>query len=152
MGRPAKSVSVSDGKIGKEKIEQRKAVEGKLQLKKKPKAPDYVNKEIKKIFNMIVKWLVEVDIASETDVFVIENLAVCVYHLREINMMMQEDRDIYFDGSIMSARSKFAAEMQRGCQELCLSPQARAKIGSLAVANKEETDPLMEILAGVQDE
>ena len=52
-----------------------------------------------------------------------------------------------FDSKVTATRAKYEATMWRGCSEFCLSPQARAKIGSLFTAKrKDEADPLMEAL------
>ena len=52
-----------------------------------------------------------------------------------------------FDRKVTATRAKYESTMWRGCNEFCLSPQARAKIGSLFTAKrKDETDPLMEAL------
>ena len=45
-------------------------------------------------------------------------------------------------------RQKYQSDLWRGCNELCLSPQARAKIGSLAAQKqKKEKDPLLAALS-----
>ena len=47
----------------------------------------------------------------------------------------------------MAARSKYMADFYRCCNELCLSPQARAKLGvAAAKAKAQEKDPLLAIL------
>ena len=49
---------------------------------------------------------------------------------------------------LQNARAKYQSDLWRGCNELCLSPQARAKIGSLAAQKqKKETDPLLSVLS-----
>ena len=50
--------------------------------------------------------------------------------------------------SLQNARAKYQSDLWRGCNELCLSPQARAKIGSLAAQKqKEKKDPLLAALS-----
>ena len=51
------------------------------------------------------------------------------------------------DSSYMATKDKYTKDLYRCCNELCLSPQARAKIGSLAVqAAKQREDPLLKAL------
>ena len=51
----------------------------------------------------------------------------------------------------MTAKDKYTKDFFRCCNELCLSPQSRAKI-ALANANaaKDAADPLMEVLKGLK--
>ena len=49
----------------------------------------------------------------------------------------------------MNARAKYTQDFYRGCNELGLSPQARAK---MAISlSKQEEDPLTKLLAGDGD-
>ena len=51
------------------------------------------------------------------------------------------------------ARSKYLSDFYRSCNELGLSPQARAKLGVLAASKKaEETDPLVKALSDDDDD
>lgn len=67
--------------------------------------------------------------------------------------MVNEDASLLFDTKLMGTRAKYEGTLWRGCNELCLSPQARAKIGSIAMSKrKEEQDPLIAILGGESDD
>lgn len=47
----------------------------------------------------------------------------------------------------MASKDKYTKDLYRCCNELCLSPQARAKIGSLNLtASKNKEDPLLNAL------
>ena len=53
----------------------------------------------------------------------------------------------------MSAKDKYNKDFYRCCNELSLSPQSRAKFGSLSLKAKEkEEDPLIKALKGDDDE
>ena len=56
-----------------------------------------------------------------------------------------------FEKDVMAAKDKYTKDFFRCCNELCLSPQSRAKI-ALANANaaKDAADPLMEVLKGLK--
>ena len=150
VGRPAKSAKVSSGKVGKDAKDARNEVENKIRGKAvKPEAPEYLTDEQKKIFTFIVDTLDDGELLGKLDVFVLESTAVAIDRLRTINEMVNKDPNLMFRTSLMGTRSKFQSDLWRGCNELCLSPQARAKIGSLSAAaadGKEKKDPLMAAL------
>ena len=154
MARPAKAIATASGARTKEEIAFREGLETRIKGPGgKPKPPAYLNAKQKKIFRFIVDGLVAADIVSNMDEFVIANTAVAVDRLREIETMVNSDMTLLFDNKLMGTRSKYESTLWRGCNELCLSPQARAKIGSLAMAKrKDEQDPLLTILGGDTDE
>ncbi len=149
MARPAKSVKVKSGVIPKAEEAARAAVENKIQGKpKKPTAPQHLTKDQKAVFNLVTKQLVDSEILSELDVYVLTSFSIAVVRLRQIEVQVDNDITLLCNNSLMSTRAKYQSDMWRGCNELCLSPQARAKIGSLAAqAVKGEEDLLLKALA-----
>ena len=100
------------------------------------------------IFDVIVKHCVAAGILSSVDDIALAQFCVAVDRLRTIEMMVNRDNGYLFDSKLMSTRAGYEKTMWRGCNEFCLSPQARAKIGSLAVGKaKDATDPLAEALS-----
>ncbi|UQT47483.1 hypothetical protein M5E87_21265 [Flavonifractor plautii] len=82
------------------------------------------------------------EILGRMDVFALESTAVAVDRLRTINGMIDEDPDLLLNSALQSSRAKYQSDLWRGCSELCLSPQARAKLGGLAAQKaKESRDP-----------
>ena len=60
---------------------------------------------------------------------------------------------LLLDKDMAGVRGKYWSDFRQGCNELGLSPQARAKLGIAAVANKaKENDPLAQILTGGDDD
>ena len=87
------------------------------------------------------------EILGKLDVFVLESTAVAVDRLRIINGMIDENPDLLLSTALQNNRAKYQSDLWRGCSELCLSPQARAKLGGLAAQKaKESKDPLLEAL------
>ena len=87
-------------------------------------------------------------ILSSVDDITLAQFCVAVDRLRTIEMMVNRDNGYLFDSKLMSTRAGYEKTMWRGCNEFCLSPQARAKFGSLAVGKaKDATDPLAEALS-----
>lgn len=149
MGRPAKSVHVKSGAIANDEATVRKDVEDKIRGKPaRPRAPKEMSEEASAIFRLIVKELVKSGILGKLDVFVLESTAVAVARLRKINKLIDSDDKFLSDTALQNSRAKYQSDLWRGCNELCMSPQARAKIGSLAAqASKENKDPLMAVLS-----
>lgn len=154
MARPTKAAATRTGHMTKEEQAFREGVETSIRgTGGVPKPPTYLNAKQKKIFRFIVNGLVAADIVSNMDEFVIANTAVAIERLQEIETRVNKDSKLLFDAKLMGTRAKYETCMWRGCNELCLSPQARAKIGSIAMAKrKDEQDPLVAILSGDADE
>lgn len=148
MARPAKSVKVKTGALASEEEMLRNGVEERLRgTPAEPEAPDYLTDDQKSIFRFIVDELRESEILGRLDVYTLEFTAIAISRLREINNRINRDPTLLSDASLQSARAKHQNDMWRGANELCLSPQARAKIGSLAAqAAKQKEDPLLKVL------
>lgn len=148
MGRPAKSVRVKTGVIPNAEAQARRMVEDQVRgAALKPEPPDGLADDQRELFRFIVDELADSGILGKLDVFVLESTAVAVARLRRINGMIDGDDTLLYDTALQGARAKYQSDLWRGCNELCLSPQARAKIGSLAAqAAKEQKDPLAAVL------
>ena len=148
MSRPAKSASVSRGKIRKGEKETRQNVEDSIRGEAvRPEPPESLTEDQKKIFQFIVDGLEAGKILGKLDVFVLESTAVAIDRLRTINRMIDNEPGLLLHTATQNSRAKYQADLWRGCNELCLSPQARAKLGSLAAQKaKEQRDPLMDAL------
>lgn len=149
MGRPSKSVRVKTGAIAGDDAAIRQDVEDKLRGENVPPEPpvDLTDGQ-REIFQFIVNGLVASDILGQLDVFVLESTAIAIDRLRYINGLIDADPGFVMHTSLQNARAKYQSDLWRGCNELCLSPQARAKIGSLAAQKqKEKKDPLLAALS-----
>lgn len=61
--------------------------------------------------------------------------------------MINKDSEKLFDKSLMSSKDRYTKDLFRCCNELSLSPQARAKMANINVqAQQEQEDPLLKIL------
>lgn len=113
-----------------------------------PSRPADLTDGQREIFQFIVSGLVASDILGQLDVFVLESTAVAIDRLRYINGLIDADPGLVMHTGLQNARAKYQSDLWRGCNELCLSPQARAKIGSLAAQKqKKEKDPLLAALS-----
>lgn len=118
-----------------------------------PICPDYLTEPQKEIFHFILDNLIASDVVSSLDVFTLTNTSVAIDRLQNIEMQVNENPDLMTNSKLMSSRKVYEATMWRGVNELCMSPQARAKIGSL-MSNKakDAVDPLVAALGGEPDE
>ena len=148
MARPAKSTGSKTGAITKDEERLRKLSEARLKCgDDKLTPPDYLTDSQREIFDYIQTELKSAEILGNLDIFILENAAIILDRLHEIEMQINNDFSLITDSSFISTRDKFRKEWFRICNELCLSPQARAKLSIQNVkALKEEEDPLMEIL------
>lgn len=148
MARPSKSAKVlSECSQTKAEIAERTEAENKLKGDGKPVPPEHLNKEQKRIFRKIVKLLNASDILSELDSDVLGICAIAIDRLAEIESRMNNEPELIGDTKLMSAKEKYSKDFFRCCNELCLSPQSRAKMANMSLA-KKEPDPLLKILAG----
>ena len=154
MARPAKPASAGVGKIGKQEKTDRKNAENKLKGNGSNVKPAYkLSKEQKKIFNTIRKVLEDAGVLGELDAYVLTATAVAADRLAEIDLRVNENPDLMLDKDLAGVRGKYWSDFRQGCNELGLSPQARAKLGIVAAANKsKESDPLQKLMAGMDDE
>lgn len=150
MARPAKSTSAKTGTITKDEERLRKLSEARLKCgDDKLTPPEYLTDSQKEIFEYIQTELKAAEILGNLDIFILENAAIILDRLHEIEEMINNDFSLIQEASFISTRDKFRKEWFRICNELCLSPQARAKLSIQNVkALKEDEDPLIELLNG----
>lgn len=142
MGRTAKSVTVTSKHLTKDEKAQRESAETSLKGSgNRLVAPDYLTEEQVELFYFIIDELKESNILGNLDVFVLSQASICIDRLNKLEELINEDESYLMNNSFMSCKRQYSADFFKCCQELCLSPQSRAKI-SLANMNKKEDDPL----------
>ena len=142
MGRSAKSVAVSSGKIGKENIAKRLEAEQKLKGKNdKLEVPDYLTKNQKYIFNFIKDELVNSGILSNLDIR---------YYETALNKEHKAvDIDIDKVKMLIKFKDSYIKDLKNYESSLCLSPSSRAKLANINVqAESDKEDQLLKILGG----
>lgn len=163
MSRPAKSIDTNSQKMSKEERKQREEVEKNLRGgNEKIKAFKYLNKRQKAIFKDILNNLNK-DILSNLDIYLLNQTAITIERLesieKEINSASkikdadgkeQDKLDVKTIIALKSARDMYSKDFFRCCNELSLSPQARAKISISLPPPKKKT--IMEMLGDDEDE
>ncbi len=150
LARPCKSIETSTGKIGKEKIEERKQAEGKMRgSNDNIKPPSYLTSKQKNIFKNIVAELSNTGILTNVDNYVLTTCAIAIDRLQAIETIINEDITKLTNKDIMSAKDKYTKDLFKSFTELSLTPAARAKIGSINIKIKEEEqDQVLKVLRG----
>lgn len=150
MSRPAKSVEMRTGHLTKAEREGREIAQNAIRgSADNIKPPSHLTKEQKAIFSKIVAELEESGILSNLDVYVLGNCAIAIDRVREYDRMIAEDPDLLLDRDAIRNRNVCASEFYRCCNELCLSPQARAKIGAANMIKQQASvDPIVKALGG----
>lgn len=154
MARPCKVIDSQSRHNTKEEIEERKAAEEaiKVSADKIEKPPSYLNKEQKKIYKFIIEELKMTGILTNLDVYILCTCSIAVNRLQTIETIINKNPNALMNKDLMSTKDKYTKDLYRCCNELSLSPQSRAKLGNLALANKENAeDPLLKALKGEDD-
>lgn len=151
MARPAKNVNVVSKHLTKEEIENRKKNEEILKgTAEKIKPPTWLNKKQKSIFKFITQELKEAEILSNKDVYILTQGAIIIDRIEELEKAINENFANVYDKSLMVARNSYMRDFFRYCNELCLSPQSRAKISNL-IKEKTQEDPLLKLLSDKEE-
>lgn len=99
----------------------------------------------RKIFDFIVENLQNSGILSNLDTYVLSECSISIDRMQTIENRINENPELMQDGSLMSAKDKYTKAFFRYCNELCLSPQSRAKLANIGTAAEDE-NPLLKAL------
>lgn len=150
MARPPKNPDlVSGNHLSKEDKALRSKVEAMFgaDLKADLEPSNRLNRNQKKIFKFIKEHIKNVGILGDIDVVMLESTCIAIDRLQQIEKLINEDFDNIFNRDLMSAKSKYTADLLKGVEFFGMSPTTRAKFGSLIANNKEkEQDPLLKVL------
>ena len=150
MPRPAKPIEFQSKHNTKADIQQRKSVQNSLKGDNACIVPPYKLSDSQlNIFNKIRDVYDNVGLIGELDVYTLAECAVVIDRLQQLEMMINDNPDLLVNKDIMSIRKGYTQDYYRLCNELGLSPQSRAKLGSLSLQkDKQNNDILLNILKG----
>ena len=152
MARPAKSIKSKTGTITKAEEKARTKVETRLRgTDDKLHPPDYLTEEQKRIFLYILENLDESKMLGNLDQFILASASVTIAQLQDYDMQSNKDPDKMLNSAFRMARSETKKNFFRCCNELCLSPQSRAKLSISAVKAEPEKKTIMDILNDESD-
>ena len=153
MARPTKSITTRTGHMNKTDIDKRLEYEAKLRGDSdKIRAPAYLTLQQKKHFRTIVDYLKESGILGNIDVYLLAQTAITIDRIQSCEVAINQDGVVDLEGNPnphIKIRTAYMKDFFRMCNELSLSPQARAKIANINVnAETAKADPLLTILGG----
>lgn len=154
MARPAKAVATKTGKIGNEEQQKRLQIESKLKGgREKLVPPLYLTDDQMQIFNYIMDELEEANILGNLDLFVLSQTAICVDRVQKLEKEINDNPDLIRNNAFMAGKDKYSKDFFRCCNELCLSPQSRAKL-SIATTKPgaEKKKTIMDLLNEEDDD
>lgn len=148
MARPAKAIDTNSMKMSKEERKFRKEIETNLKgSNDKIKPQKFLTKRQKQIFKYILSNLNQ-DILSNLDLYLLNQTAITIERLESIEKIINESSN---DGinlstaiNLKSLRDMYSKDFFRSCNELSLSPQARAKLSIVTPPPQKKT--LMDVL------
>ena len=148
MSRPAKPIELQTCHNTKSDIQKRKSVQNVLKGDNACIVPPYKLTDGQlNIFNKIRDVYAKVDLIGELDVYTLAECAVVIDRLQVLEMMINDNPDLLTDKDIRSIRKGYTQDYYRLCNELGLSPQSRAKLGSLSLQkDKQNNDKLLTLL------
>ncbi|MCM1133569.1 MAG: P27 family phage terminase small subunit [Ruminococcus flavefaciens] len=147
MARPAVSAKVTAKHLTNDEKNTRIGTEEKLRGNTDElTAPPYLSGNQAEIFSYIVRNLENSGILGNLDVFVLTECCICIDRMQTIEKQINENPEKLADSRLIAVKDRYSRNFQRYCNELCLSPQSRAKIANINIQGKEE-NPLLEILS-----
>lgn len=146
MARPAMSANMTAKHLTNSEKFMKSETENRLKGNSdKLKPSGHLTAPQKKIFKFIVSNLENSGILGNLDNYVLNECSICIDRMQYIEQQVNENPELLADSALMATKDRYTKAFFRYCNELCLSPQARAKIANLNIQGKEE-NPLMEIL------
>ena len=148
MPRPAKPIELQTKHNTKSDIQKRKSIQNSLKGENACIVPTYrLSDSQLNIFNKIRDVYDKVDLIGELDIYTLAECAVVIDRLQVLEMMINDNPDLLTDKDIMTIRKGYTQDYYRLCNELGLSPQSRAKLGSLSLQkDKQNKDKLLTLL------
>lgn len=146
MARPAMSANVTAKHLTNSEKSIRTETENKLKGgSDKLKPSGHLTSSQKKIFKFIVSNLKSSGILGNLDNYVLDECSICIDRMQYIEKQVNDNPELLVDSALMATKDRYTKAFFRYCNELCLSPQARAKIANINLQGKDE-NPLMELL------
>lgn len=147
MARPTTSAKLTREHLTKAKKALREEIENKMKGGAFDAAvPKNFTVEEAKAYKWLCSVLAPADILGEPDRETVEQTAITIARLHQIDDLIRRQPELLTDKDVNTVRKTYVDQYIRYCKELCLSPGARSKIGSLMANSKKAEDPLIKVL------
>ncbi|MGL6197811.1 MAG: P27 family phage terminase small subunit [Lachnospiraceae bacterium] len=114
--------------------------------------PEYLTSKQESIFGYLIEQLDESKMLGNLDLFILSQAAITIDRLEKLNRKANEEPDCIYETAFRQANTEAMKDFFRCCNELCLSPQSRAKLSISAAKGTETKKTLMDILNEDDDE
>ena len=147
MARPTTSAKLSRGHLTKTK----KAIRVEIENRMKGGAfdetvPAEFTVDEAKAYMWLCSVLAPADILGEPDRETVKLAAITLSRINQLDDLIRKQPELLTDKDVNAIRKTYIDQYGRFCKELCLSPGARSKIGSLMANSKKAEDPLIKVL------
>ena len=147
MARPTTSAKLVKGAMTKARRNKRLEIEESLKGGKfNGTVPKSFTVEEAKAYKWLCSVLAPADILGEPDRETVEQAAITIARLHQIDDLIRRQPELLTDKDVNTVRKTYVDQYIRYCKELCLSPGARSKIGSLMANSKKADYPLIKVL------
>ena len=146
MTRPATSVKFTRRHITKQEKAARLEIETRLQGKRldPEDIPEKFTEEEAAAYIWLCCVLEPANILGEPDRETLKLAAISIARLKQIDDLIRKNPEMLLNKDVNAIRKNYEDQFFIFSRELCLSPAARSKIGSLA--SKKVEDPLIKLL------
>lgn len=114
--------------------------------------PEYLTKEQVDVYLYILDNLEESKMLGNLDQFILARASITICQLKNFDIIANANPEILLDSKFRMAKDAATKDFFRCCNELCLSPQSRAKLSISAVKTEPEKKSLMDILNEEDDD
>lgn len=144
LARPCKNSNLMSKHLTKEEKEKRQSNEEKLKGKTDNIVPFQKLEENQLyIFNFIKTELHESGVLSNLDSIILTKCAIAIDRLQWIEDQVNKKPSLLLNDKLMKRKKDYDSDFYRCCNELCLSPQSRAKIANINLQAKEKEDDIL---------
>lgn len=153
MGRPTKPISLQKGAITEENTLKRqdgeKEIGGendKIDIPTMKKLTANQKKIRKEIVALTKQYI------YNADRYVLDHFCIVIDRLQNMEIMTNKEPELLTDKTFQSTRKNYFSEFARLCNELALSPQARAKLANgTSLTGGQGTNPVNKIFGDDDD-
>jgi P27 family predicted phage terminase small subunit len=147
MARPSKPIATTEGNKVKKEKQARKILEDELKGFGEVKPYSFLTTAQRKIFKKIVGHLGDVNLLGVLDEVIINNTAIAIDRVNEIERMINEDPKLALDDKVLKIKDRWTKDVYKGIDNLGMSPVSRAKLGVLfAQKQQAQKDPLLNVV------
>lgn len=142
MPKRATPAKINKKHMTKAEKEAREQAENIIAGELSPEPPDGLTEERAEIYTFIVNTLKDSGLIKTLDFETVLQACIIIDRMHQIDQAIDLEG---FEKSLLTAKNQLFNQYLKIADLLCMSPSARAKLGTLTTRQKEK-DPLIELL------